>query len=80
MIHIFFQIDSEDDRFKSDADLSNTIPSGTDKAPGVLEWLVKDLPDRWRNWAVRAIFSLIMIIFFSLVIYGGPLALMITVS
>ncbi|XP_060516518.1 phosphatidate cytidylyltransferase, photoreceptor-specific [Cylas formicarius] len=71
-------IDSEDDKIRAAVDLSGKIPTGTDKAPGVLEWLVKDLPDRWRNWAVRAIFSLIMIVFFFLVIYSGPLALMMT--
>lgn len=72
-------IDSEDDKIpKAAVDLSGTIPTGTDKAPGLLEWLVRDLPDRWRNWAVRAIFSMVMIFFFFLVIYGGPLALMIT--
>ncbi|XP_050307072.1 phosphatidate cytidylyltransferase, photoreceptor-specific [Anthonomus grandis grandis] len=71
-------IDSEDDKIKTSTDLSKTIPTGTDKAPGLLEWLVKGLPDKWRNWAVRAIFSMIMIVFFFLVIYGGPLALMLT--
>ncbi|CAG9767668.1 unnamed protein product [Ceutorhynchus assimilis] len=71
-------IDSEDDKGKTATDLSKTIPTGTDKSPGILDWLVKGLPDRWRNWAVRFIFTMIMIIFFFLVIYGGPLALMVT--
>lgn len=74
-------IDSEDDKAIDQtpvADLSTTIPSGTNKAPSVLETLVRDLPDRWRNWVVRGIFSFIMISFFCFVIYGGPLALMIT--
>ncbi|KAF5269197.1 hypothetical protein FQR65_LT02498 [Abscondita terminalis] len=74
-------IDSEDDKAidqPATTDLSSTIPSGTNKAPSLLETLVKDLPDRWRNWVVRGIFSFIMISFFVFVIYGGPLALMIT--
>lgn len=76
------QIDSEDDKpeFKAEADLSKTIPTGTDKIPGLLDRMLPDLPSRWRNWVVRGIFSIIMITFFCLVIYGGPLALMITVS
>ncbi|KAF5296805.1 hypothetical protein FQA39_LY12323 [Lamprigera yunnana] len=74
-------IDSEDDKILDQplsTDLSSTIPSGTNKAPSLLDSLVKDLPDRWRNWVVRGIFSFIMISFFVFVIYGGPLALMIT--
>ncbi|XP_045470279.1 phosphatidate cytidylyltransferase, photoreceptor-specific [Harmonia axyridis] len=73
-------IDSEDDKLelKTQMDLSHTIPSGTDKAPTTLEWVMQDLPDKWKNWIVRFVFTLIMIVFFGLVIYGGPLALMIT--
>ncbi|XP_019867058.1 phosphatidate cytidylyltransferase, photoreceptor-specific [Aethina tumida] len=73
-------IDSEDDKIeqKLSTDLSSTIPSGTDKAPGLLATCLQDLPDKWRNWVIRGIFSLIMIGFFFLVIYGGPLALMLT--
>lgn len=35
---------------------------------------------RWRNYIIRFIFTFIMISGFGLIIYGGPLALMITVS
>ncbi|XP_017784717.1 PREDICTED: phosphatidate cytidylyltransferase, photoreceptor-specific [Nicrophorus vespilloides] len=70
-------VDSEDDKSPK-SDLSNAIPTGTNKAPSVLETVLNSLPDRWRNWVVRGIFSLIMISFFCIVIYGGPLALMIT--
>lgn len=34
----------------------------------------------WRNWIIRTIFTWFMIAGFCLIIYGGPLALMITVS
>ncbi|KAG5891600.1 hypothetical protein JTB14_032543 [Gonioctena quinquepunctata] len=74
------EIDSEDDKIgrKDSMDLSDNIPSGTDKAPSVLDSLLQDLPDKWRNWIVRGIFSFLMLTFFLVVIYGGPLALMIT--
>ncbi|KAJ8966710.1 hypothetical protein NQ314_003363 [Rhamnusium bicolor] len=50
-------IDSEEDKDgrKGSIDLSGTIPTGTDKAPGVLELVLQDLPDKWRNWIVRGI-------------------------
>lgn len=35
---------------------------------------------RWKNWVIRGIFTWIMICGFCLIIYGGPLALMITVG
>ncbi|XP_072401391.1 phosphatidate cytidylyltransferase, photoreceptor-specific [Diabrotica undecimpunctata] len=74
------EIDSEDDKNgrKASIDLSGNIPTGTDKAPFLLEMLVQDLPDKWRNWVVRGVFSFLMLSFFFVVIYGGPLALMIT--
>lgn len=81
-VNNLFQIDSEDDKheFRPETDLSKTIPTGTDKMPSLLEKILLDLPTRWRNWIIRGIFSIIMISFFCLVIYGGPLALMMTVS
>ncbi|XP_018568907.1 phosphatidate cytidylyltransferase, photoreceptor-specific [Anoplophora glabripennis] len=74
------EIDSEDDKMgrKGSIDLSGSIPSGTDKAPSILDQMLQDLPDKWRNWVVRGIFSFLMLVFFFVVIYGGPLALMIT--
>lgn len=72
-------IDSEDDKVKKvNTDLSKVVPTGTDKTPHILTTLLSGLPDRWRNWVIRGIFSFIMISFFGIVIYGGPLALMIT--
>lgn len=69
-------LDSEDD--KQHTDLSKDIPTGTDKAPSVLAAHLEFLPERWRNWVIRGIFSLVMITFFGIVIYVGPIALMIT--
>jgi hypothetical protein len=36
------------------------------------------LPPRWKNWVIRGIFTWLMIGGFGLIIYGGPLALMLT--
>ncbi|CAH1108923.1 unnamed protein product [Psylliodes chrysocephalus] len=72
------EIDSEDDKNGKGIDLSSNIPTGTDKAPFGLEVLLQDLPDKWRNWIVRGVFSFLMLTFFLVVIYGGPLALMVT--
>uniref|UniRef100_A0A1B6D4H4 phosphatidate cytidylyltransferase n=1 Tax=Clastoptera arizonana TaxID=38151 RepID=A0A1B6D4H4_9HEMI len=69
-------VDSEDD--KANQDLSQKIPQGTDNVPKLLGSLLNGLPDRWRNWVIRGVFTFLMIGIFGLVIYGGPLALMIT--
>lgn len=76
------QIDSEDDKSPDEkpiSDLSSTIPKGTDKSPPVLGEVLKDVPDRWKNWIIRGIFTWLMIGGFCVIIYGGPLALMVTV-
>ncbi|CAH0393655.1 unnamed protein product [Bemisia tabaci] len=66
-------IDSEDDKH----DLSSKIPSGTNKTPGVLNVILENVPERWRNWTIRGIFTCLLIAVFCLTIYGGPLALMV---
>ena len=50
-----------------------------DKPPDALDQALSGLPPRWKNWVIRGIFTLLMIGGFGLIIYGGPLALMITV-
>ncbi|XP_014250939.1 phosphatidate cytidylyltransferase, photoreceptor-specific [Cimex lectularius] len=67
-------VDSEDDK----VDVSQSIPQGTNKTPDVLDSALSGLPQRWKNWIVRGIFTLLMIGLFGLIIYWGPLALMIT--
>lgn len=42
-------------------------------------WTFLKLNFRWKNYVIRGIFTFIMIMVFCLIIYGGPLALMITV-
>ncbi|TMW45468.1 hypothetical protein DOY81_009451, partial [Sarcophaga bullata] len=74
-------VDSEEEKLPEEKfveELAKTLPQGTDKTPEILDSALKDLPDRWKNWVIRGIFTWIMICGFCLIIYGGPLALMIT--
>merc|ERR1711988_2088125 len=43
-----------------------------------LEEALGKLPPRWKNWVIRGVFTWLMIGGFGLIIYGGPLALMLT--
>jgi len=71
-------LDSEDDKsVGAKVDLSSDIPTGTDKAPELLDSTLANLPPKWRNWVIRGIFTWLMIGGFCLLIYAGPLALMI---
>jgi phosphatidate cytidylyltransferase len=51
---------------------------GQDKPPEALDSMLSGLPPRWKNWVIRGIFTWLMIGGFGLIIWGGPLALMIT--
>ena len=71
-------IESEtDDKPTVTEDIAKAI--GQDKAPDALDQALGGLPPRWKNWVIRGIFTCLMIGGFGLIIYGGPLALMITV-
>lgn len=70
------EFDSEDDKSPEKAAPAVSIPQGTDKIPNVLSSALSGVPERWRNWIIRGIFTWILIGIFGLVIYGGPLALM----
>ena len=71
-------IESEtDDKPTVTEDIAKTI--GQDKPPDALDQALGGLPPRWKNWVIRGIFTWLMIGGFCLIIYGGPLALMITV-
>ena len=71
-------IESEtDDKPTVTEDIAKTI--GQDKPPDALDQALSGLPPRWKNWVIRGIFTWLMIGGFGLIIYGGPLALMITV-
>lgn len=74
-------IDSEDDKSPEEKyveEVAKIVPQGTDKTPEVLNSALSGLSDRWRNWVIRGLFSLVMIAGFCLLIYSGPLALMVT--
>lgn len=74
-------IDSDEEKLPEEKHaerLAKTLPQGTNKTPEVLGQALSGLPDKWKNWVIRGIFTFIMISGFCLIIYGGPLALMIT--
>ncbi|EEB20080.1 Phosphatidate cytidylyltransferase, photoreceptor-specific, putative [Pediculus humanus corporis] len=68
--------DSEDDKSPENVAPAVGIPQGTDKVPMLLKSLLSEVPERWRNWIIRGIFTWILIAIFGIVIYGGPVALM----
>ncbi|GAB0094580.1 Phosphatidate cytidylyltransferase [Sergentomyia squamirostris] len=55
------------------------IPQGSDRVPKILKHLLVRLPQRWRNALVRSIFGFVMISLFSLIIYSGPIALILLI-
>nr|CFW94212.1 Eka CD synthase protein [Euperipatoides kanangrensis] len=69
---------SKDDELRTEigADLSTEIPQIGDKTTEALDSALSGLPTRWKNWVVRGIFSCVMILGFTIIIYLGPLALM----
>lgn len=75
-------VDSEEEKVLEEKyvdELAKSLPQGTDKTPEILDSALSGLSTRWRNWVIRGIFTWLMIGGFCLLIYGGPLALMITV-
>lgn len=65
-----------DDRATIGEDIAKTI--GQDKPPDALDQALGGLPPRWKSYIVRFISTWLMIGGFGLIIYGGPLALMLT--
>lgn len=70
----------------SDAGPETELASGKAVADAIgqddsskLEEALGSLPPRWKNWVIRGVFTWLMIGGFGLIIYGGPLALMLTV-
>ncbi|XP_076459806.1 phosphatidate cytidylyltransferase, photoreceptor-specific-like isoform X1 [Babylonia areolata] len=55
------------------------LPQATDKTTESLDTALKYLPPRWRNWVIRGIFTWVMLFAFALVIYIGPLALVLVI-
>ena len=65
-----------DDRATIGEDIAKTI--GQDKPPDALDQALGGLPPRWKSYMIRLISTWLMIGGFGLIIYGGPLALMVT--
>ncbi|MBN3315482.1 CDS1 cytidylyltransferase, partial [Atractosteus spatula] len=63
---------------KPDTDTPEAPPS-VDNTPKVLNKFLAGLSSRWKNWWIRGILSLTMISFFFLLIYMGPVVLILTV-
>ncbi|GMR49907.1 hypothetical protein PMAYCL1PPCAC_20102, partial [Pristionchus mayeri] len=58
--------------------LTKMLPQGSDKM-GFLDPLIEMVPEKWRNWVVRGIFTIIMVSGFSFIVSRGPIALMLLV-
>uniref|UniRef100_A0A8I3WLZ1 Phosphatidate cytidylyltransferase n=3 Tax=Callithrix jacchus TaxID=9483 RepID=A0A8I3WLZ1_CALJA len=58
---------------------SAPLPVPADDTPEVLNRALSNLSSRWKNWWVRGILTLAMIAFFFIIIYLGPMVLMIIV-
>ncbi|XP_051168094.1 phosphatidate cytidylyltransferase, photoreceptor-specific [Leptopilina boulardi] len=71
-------VESEDDAKLEVDEMSKTLSQGTNHIPHLLGSILSGLPERWKNWVIRGIFTWLMISGFCLIIYGGPLALMLT--
>uniref|UniRef100_A0A7M4F9X1 Phosphatidate cytidylyltransferase n=1 Tax=Crocodylus porosus TaxID=8502 RepID=A0A7M4F9X1_CROPO len=72
-----------DDRF-GDLDLRNDsdipeVPPSTDSTPEILKRALSGVSARWKNWWIRGILTLLMILLFFLIIYLGSFMLMLLV-
>uniref|UniRef100_A0A0N4U714 Phosphatidate cytidylyltransferase n=1 Tax=Dracunculus medinensis TaxID=318479 RepID=A0A0N4U714_DRAME len=56
--------------------LTKSIPQGSDTLGCCVDSVLLNLPQRWRNWIVRGIFSILMVSFFIYIIKLGPTWLM----
>lgn len=71
--------DSDDEKFPEESQvdtLTKDLPQATDETTAALDNVLSGLPKRWRNWVVRGIFSIVMVLVFGFIIWMGPLALM----
>ncbi|XP_040182428.1 phosphatidate cytidylyltransferase 1 [Rana temporaria] len=66
-----------DSAFETDAP---DVSPATNSTPQVLTNALSGLSSRWKNWWIRGIFSLTMITLFFMIIYMGPVMIIILVS
>ncbi|VEL38515.1 unnamed protein product [Protopolystoma xenopodis] len=59
---------------------TKNLGQGTDTTPSLMRGLINSLPPRWANWVVRSFTTFLLISVFSIVIYMGPLALVLLVA
>uniref|UniRef100_A0A8C1QZY7 phosphatidate cytidylyltransferase n=1 Tax=Cyprinus carpio TaxID=7962 RepID=A0A8C1QZY7_CYPCA len=69
---------ASDTETKSDSGVPE-VPVPADDTPEVLNKALSGLSSRWKNWWVRGILTLAMISFFFIIIYLGPMVLMMIV-
>ncbi|CAI2731663.1 unnamed protein product [Schistosoma spindalis] len=67
------------DPIKPDFEATEKLHQGTSHVPPIIDFLNKFLPPRWVNWTVRLFTGLLLISGFTLLIYLGPLALVLMV-
>lgn len=72
--------DETDAEFAPDAQAASQLPQDTGKIHESIDSNLEALPPRWRNWVVRGIFSWVMILSFCVIIWLGPVALVLLVS
>ncbi|XP_064458519.1 phosphatidate cytidylyltransferase, photoreceptor-specific-like [Ornithodoros turicata] len=75
-------VDSEEERLPEESQmdkLTKDLPQATDNTTQILDNALSTLPSRWRNYVVRGIFTVAMVLGFMAFIWGGPLALMILI-
>ncbi|VDP84712.1 unnamed protein product [Schistosoma mattheei] len=68
------------DPIRPDFEAAEKLHQGTSHVPPIIDFLNKFLPPRWVNWTVRLFTGLLLISGFTLLIYLGPLALVLMVS
>ncbi|CEF63909.1 Phosphatidate cytidylyltransferase [Strongyloides ratti] len=79
------QVDSDSDigytteNEKTFYDLKKRLPQSSDKIGFQIDQVLLGVPERWRNYVVRLIFTVIMISLFSIIINKGPLYLVLLV-
>lgn len=69
---------TEDNVEKLTSELRKSTTAGDETTP-LIDSALASLPQRWRNWVIRGLFSFILISVFSALVYLGPVALMILI-
>uniref|UniRef100_A0AC35U5K3 Phosphatidate cytidylyltransferase n=1 Tax=Rhabditophanes sp. KR3021 TaxID=114890 RepID=A0AC35U5K3_9BILA len=64
-----------DENDKKLNNLVKKLPQGSDNMGIIVDTLLSYFPERWRNWIVRGIFTILMIGAFKFIVEKGPLYL-----